>query len=120
MLTQLKWLKIDKEPALFICLLLFLNPYFFGASFLIYTDVPALCFALLGMYFYLQKKNLPSAVFFTLAVFTRQSYIFLPMAAILQETIYKKAKIFTPRILIYAIPFVGLLTKGTVFLAFIL
>ena len=70
--------------------------------------MPALCFGLLGMYFYLQKKNLPSAVFFTLAVFTRQSYIFLPMAAILQESIYKKAKIFTPRILIYAIPFVGL------------
>ena len=113
-LTQFKWLKINKKAALFVSLLLFLNPYFFGTSFLIYTDMPALCFALLGMYFYLQKKNLPSAAFFMLAVFTRQSYVFLPAAIILQNIIYKKAKIFTPRILIYIIPFIGLSVAAAV------
>lgn len=109
MLTQLEWLKINRDVAIFTSLVLLLNPYFFMTSFLIYTDIPALCFALLGMYFYLQRKNLISVVFLSLSIFTRQIYIFLPVAIILAEILQKKSKPFKPQIFIYTFPFLVLL-----------
>ena len=48
----LRALQLPHQKVFFISLLLFFNPLFFHLSFTFMTDIPALAFAIVGLYFY--------------------------------------------------------------------
>ena len=98
-----------KTKAAVAAFFLFLNPYFFMSSFLIYTDIPALCFALLAMYFYIKQQHIISTVFLMLCIFTRQIYIFLPVSFVLTDFFQQKRIFSEPKRLLYVVPLLAII-----------
>jgi hypothetical protein len=58
---------------------LFIFPYYLGLSAHLYTDVIAALFVLLGLISHLERKPLVSAVFWSLAIATRQDAVAFPL-----------------------------------------
>lgn len=75
---------------IYLTIVFFLNPYFVCMTgYLLYTDVIGLIFIFLGSYFYLKQKHLfAAAIFWGLAICTRQLLIVIPMAAFVTEAIH--------------------------------
>jgi len=88
-----KLLQLNRGTAIFISLILLLNPYFFMTSYLIYSDILALCFSVLAVYFYAKNRYLVCFIFCGLAIFTRQAYLFLPIGFSLDIIIKNRFKL---------------------------
>jgi hypothetical protein len=86
--------KFSRHP---LCLTLWftINPYFlFLTTPLLYTDNLCMFFVLLGMYFYLVQRNIfVSGLLWALALWTRQTAIIIPLAALLTEFYISRGKI---------------------------
>lgn len=83
-------LKLTSKPALAFCstLLLWLNPIFYNLSFTFMTDIPALFFLIISIYFYYQaflwkkpKYIFWGSVFAIIGFYTRQTNILILGAA---------------------------------------
>jgi len=59
---------------------LLLYPYWIPLSMLVYTDVPAALFVLLGFWLYLRDRHLAAALLFAVAIGTRQYTVTFPLA----------------------------------------
>ncbi|MCF8229154.1 MAG: hypothetical protein K9G58_15195 [Bacteroidales bacterium] len=72
-----------------LILLFILNPYFFALTApLLYTDVLGLIFVYLGVLLYIEKKSqLLAGISWALAIYTRQLFVIIPLAAILSDVI---------------------------------
>jgi hypothetical protein len=64
---------------------LMLCPYFVGASVYLYTDMLAILFVCLGVWFYLRSRHWLSALAFILAIAARQYMIAFPAAILCYE-----------------------------------
>jgi hypothetical protein len=64
---------------------LFLYPYWFPTSMLVYTDVPASLFVACGFACYLRERHLAGAAFLALAIATRQYAVTFPLAVAAYE-----------------------------------
>lgn len=60
-------------------------PYWIPLSLLLYTDLPAAVFVVLGSLFYARDRNLLSAFFFVLAISTRQYMVVFPAAIVADQ-----------------------------------
>jgi hypothetical protein len=69
----------DRE-AILSTLGLMLCPYFFGCSLLLYTDIIACGFVMLGCWFYLRERHLASAIALVFAIASRQYMVAVPAA----------------------------------------
>ena len=80
-------LKERKEPwPLRLTLFLIAYPYFFWLSFLVMTEVFAFLFGILALRYFLRRPSIRRDLFFfalwgSLAVLTRQQWLFLPLGA---------------------------------------
>lgn len=93
-------------------------PYIFFFGFTIYTANVALLFGLGALYFYLIDKPtlnqlIMGSILATLAIFSRQSFVFIPagmilyeLVQILQGDIIRSTRKRLPRLLVLAIPFI--------------
>ena len=59
---------------------LLIYPYWIPISLLVYTDVPASLFIVLGFFFYVRKVHLAAAIFLAVAIGTRQYSVAFPAA----------------------------------------
>lgn len=66
-------------------LALLLYPYWVPLSVLVYTDVPATAFVVVGFWLYLRERHLASALLFALAIGTRQYTVAFPLAIVVCE-----------------------------------
>jgi hypothetical protein len=66
-------------------LALLLYPYWVPLSVLVYTDVPAAAFVVVGFWLYLRERHLASALLFALAIGTRQYTVAFPLAIVVHE-----------------------------------
>jgi hypothetical protein len=64
---------------------LLLCPYYLFVSVRIYTDMPAVFCAVLGLWAYLEKRSSLSAMFFILAIASRQFMVAFPVAILANE-----------------------------------
>lgn len=99
---------ITKVFTFHICMgSLILNPYFAGSSVLFYTDALAIAFGLLGLFFEHREKPILAALFFSLAIWTRQYFIFIPVGFILYELCrfwFFNRKFYFRRFIAYLLP----------------
>ncbi len=71
--------------ALLCALGLLACPYWVPLSIMIYTDIPAVFFVVLGLWFYAHERGVASAVAFALAISTRQYMVTIPAALLVAE-----------------------------------
>ena len=72
---------------LFSALALIAFPYWVPLSLLLYTDLPATIFIVSGVLFYFRKRDGWAALFFVLAIATRQYMVVFPAAIVAHEGI---------------------------------
>lgn len=65
---------------------LLLCPYFLFVSARLYTDMPAIAGVVFGLWAYLDRRHAWSAVFFALAIATRQYALAFPLAIVVYES----------------------------------
>lgn len=89
-------LLVNEKVALIASFLLAISPWAIGVSRISLEPIPAMCFVLLGLFFFLKTKNnykaiYPSVVFFILSVYTYSAYtLFVPLIFITIFFFYKK------------------------------
>ncbi|MDP6978414.1 MAG: hypothetical protein QF570_07415 [Myxococcota bacterium] len=91
-LAVLAWVGL-REPSpgagrftpIFAALALLAYPYWIPMSVLLYTDLPAAVFVMLGCYFYRRDQHLAGALFFALGIATRQYMVVFPAALVAHE-----------------------------------
>ena len=81
--------KVDLNSVLSVTGVL-IFPYFLGASVLLYTDIIATFFALLGLVFHLQKRYSAACLMFILGIASRQYIIAFPLAVLAFETFHHR------------------------------
>ena len=78
---------LSKSKSLLLIIVLMLNPYMWGLSFFVFTDIPALCFLILfawGVYYNKPMVQFTAAM---LALLSRQYAIYLVLAASLYQLV---------------------------------
>ena len=87
---------VKKEfHAILLSLLIIINPYFFGTSVFVFTDMLTILFILDAVISFIKNKVLLYAIFGTLAILSRQYAIIIPAAVILYSVLnYKNEKLF--------------------------
>lgn len=58
---------------------LLLNPYYWGTSVFLYTDMPAMLFLVWCLYLFVRGRYLPSGLLAGMALWCRQYFIFVPL-----------------------------------------
>jgi hypothetical protein len=95
---------------IYATVVLALSPYYFGASFYYYTDIPCLFAMMVAMSLYLSDRPLAGALAAGAALLTRQFSIFLPAAyALSSATKYRPAWKNLRQGLLLIVPFAMLL-----------
>lgn len=74
-----------RRRALLCAIGLLVYPYWVPLSIVIYTDIPAVFFAVLGLWFYARGRGVASAAAFVLAIATRQYMVTIPAALLAAE-----------------------------------
>lgn len=62
-----------------------MNPYVFGASICLYTDIPALLFGTMALFAYVTRRPFWFGVLVWCAMMSRQYYVFLPLGILTFE-----------------------------------
>jgi len=70
---------------IFSALALIAYPYWIPLSLLLYTDLPATLFVVFGCFYHQRDRNVLSALFFVLAIATRQYMVVFPAAILAHE-----------------------------------
>jgi len=70
----------DRATPVLAAAILLIYPYWVPLSLLVYTDVPASFFVVLGFWLYVSERHVASAVAFALAIGTRQYAVAFPAA----------------------------------------
>lgn len=82
-----------KYKAFHACLFTFIisiQPAFIAQSVLILPEGPLMVFSIMAFYYYLQEKHIQLSIAITLALFTKESALILPMAFFLTDLFFKK------------------------------
>lgn len=88
----------DKASRPELCVLgLCLCPYYLGSSVLLYTDIMACFFTVLGFYLYRNERHLQSAAAFILALSCRQYVVAFPAAVAVCELLRQGRWVWEPR-----------------------
>ena len=109
----------NKRTALLASFLLAFSPTFFLFSSIMFTEIPAAFFAMLGLYFFIKQKYNLAGLVFGIAFMTRFFQIFF-IAAIYLFFIYmvyiKKAKLnqFLRSVLLFSVPIMPFLTLNLI------
>ena len=83
-----------KSHALLLSLLVVINPYFFGTSIFVFTDMLTIMLSLVAVISYLKNKFFLFIIFSTLAILCRQYAVIIPMSVILFSLLnYKRDKL---------------------------
>jgi 4-amino-4-deoxy-L-arabinose transferase-like glycosyltransferase len=111
----LYWLNIlitkNQKHSFLLSLLIIINPYFFGTSVYVFTDMLTILFVLASILSFMRNNNFRFLIFSTLAILCRQYVIIIPIAIIIYSlTNYKTDKSESVKYLISsAISFVPLI-----------
>jgi 4-amino-4-deoxy-L-arabinose transferase-like glycosyltransferase len=82
-----------KYHALLLSTLVITNPYFFGTSVFVFTDMLTIMLSLAAVISFLRNKNILFIIFSTLAILCRQYAVIIPMSVILFSLLnYKNDK----------------------------
>lgn len=82
-----------KFKPLYACIFTFLisiQPCFISQSVLILPEGPLMVFSIIAFYYYLQEKHIPLTIAITLALFTKESALILPITFFLTDLFLKK------------------------------